>query len=246
MSCDQYHDALADLVDGGLDADGRRVLDRHLSTCADCRALVADLRRISQTAATLDRLNPEPAVWTRIADGLRAEDKSPRHQTRSWRVGLAAAATILLAAAGGLLLKTWPADQTLQPMAGAGTQPATVAGRSVLTAKDVQSVEIELRLAAEHYEKAIAGLEAITKTEQTTLDPQLAATLQKNLAVIDQAIGESRAALREQPASRPAQESLFEAFRNKVTLLQETVALVNEMRKGNQAETARIVGGLSR
>lgn len=64
--------------------------------------------------------------------------------------------------------------------------------------------------------------------------------------MIDQAIGESRAALRDQPANLPAQESLFEAFKSKVALLQDTVALVNEMRKGNQAEAARIVGGLSR
>jgi hypothetical protein len=69
--------------------------------------------------------------------------------------------------------------------------------------------------------------------------------LQKNLEVIDQAIGESRSALRTQPASEVAQESLFEALRNKVSLLQETVVLINEMRKGNQEGTARIVSGLN-
>ena len=71
-----------------------------------------------------------------------------------------------------------------------------------------------------------------------------AATLQKNLAVIDQAIGESRAALRTQPASEPAQASLVENFKAKIGLLQDTVALINEMRKGNEAGAARIVSGL--
>ena len=105
-------------------------------------------------------------------------------------------------------------------------------------------MEAELRAAEEHYTKAISGLEQITKTEQGALDPGTAATLQKNLAVIDQAIGESRAALKTQPASEPAQESLVENFKAKIGLLQDTVALINEMRKGNEAGAARIVSGL--
>jgi len=64
--------------------------------------------------------------------------------------------------------------------------------------------------------------------------------------VIDQAIRESRAALQSQPASELAQESLFEALRRKVGLLQETIGLINEMRKGNQAGTARIIQNLNK
>ncbi|MDP1569505.1 MAG: hypothetical protein Q8L86_05830, partial [Vicinamibacterales bacterium] len=108
----------------------------------------------------------------------------------------------------------------------------------------LETVQVELQQAEAHYQKAIDGLEAIAREETGELDPQVAAVLQKNLQVIDMAIGESRAALRVQPASAPAQDSLFEAMRNKVALLQQTVELINEMRKGNQAETARIVEGL--
>jgi len=64
-----------------------------------------------------------------------------------------------------------------------------------------RSIETELRQAETHYENAIKGLEAIASTEQSDLDPRTAATLQKNLAVIDQAISESRAAVRLQPAA---------------------------------------------
>ena len=107
-----------------------------------------------------------------------------------------------------------------------------------------QSVETELRQAETHYEKAIKGLEVIANSEQSELDPRTAATLQKNLAVIDQAISESRAAVRAQPASEPAQQSLIEGFKTKIGLLQDTVALINEMRKGNEAGAARIASGL--
>ena len=113
-------------------------------------------------------------------------------------------------------------------------------------APSAQSVEVELQQAEEHYQKAISGMERIANAEKSALDPNTAATLQKNLALVDQAISESRAALRAQPASEPAQGSLLENFKAKIALLQDTVALINEMRKGDQAGTARVVSGLKR
>jgi hypothetical protein len=126
--------------------------------------------------------------------------------------------------------------------------PAIAAGTPAEGSSDArdlaQSVDSELRQAEAHYDKAIKGLEQIANSENGALDPQIAATVQKNLTVIDQAIGESRAALRTQPDSEPAQQSLLESFRTKLMLLEDTVALINEMRKGNEAGAARIVSGL--
>ena len=110
----------------------------------------------------------------------------------------------------------------------------------------VQSIENELDQAAAHYEKAIAGLEQVANASDSPLDPELMTTLKANLGVIDQAINESRTALRAQPANQLAQESLFEAFRRKVALLQDTIALMNEMRKGNQAGAARVAESLNK
>jgi len=42
-----------------------------------------------------------------------------------------------------------------------------------------------------------------------------------------------------------AQESLFDALRSKLELLQDVVSLINEMRKGNPEGAARIVSGLN-
>ena len=124
------------------------------------------------------------------------------------------------------------------------TDPVQQVAPQAAPGSDAQSVEAELRQASEHYEKAINGLEQIAHAEQGALDPRTAATLQKNLAVIDQAIVESREALHTQPNSEPAQQSLIDNFKTKITLLQDTVALINEMRKGNEAGAARIVSGL--
>ena len=105
---------------------------------------------------------------------------------------------------------------------------------------------MRLRIADEHYTAAIAGLEQVVKSGQSELDPALTATLQKNLGVIDQAITESREAIKAQPNNQLAQTSLFEALRQKVALLEDTVALINVMRKGDQAGAAKILGGLSK
>jgi len=39
---------------------------------------------------------------------------------------------------------------------------------------------------------------------------------------------------------------LFEALQRKVGLLRDTIALINEMRKGDQAGAARIAGSLQK
>jgi len=177
------------------------------------------------------------------ADGVRggARGLQPSGPANAGRYlkWLAAAAAVVLATMVGLRYAPGR-SQTAAPAAqGQGDRAAQAS-----TGDATQSVENELRQAEAHYENAIKGLEQIANAEQNALDPRTAATLQKNLAVIDQAINESRAAIRSQPASEPAQQSLIENFKTKIALLQDTVALINEMRKGNEAGAARIVSSL--
>lgn len=166
---------------------------------------------------------------------LRPNTRASRaHTTASstrrwvWR-GLAAA--LVAASIGGVTLTRRHAP----------TAATTSAAPAPLSA---QAITSELQQAEAHYEKAIAGLEQIAKAEGGVLDPVTSSTLEKNLAVIDRAIGESRAAVQAQPASEPAQASLLENFRAKISVLQDTVALINEMRKGDEAGAARIVSDL--
>jgi Putative zinc-finger len=224
---------LNDYVDGTLGATERADVDRHLAACAECRQAVGELRELVRRVSSLEPLEPPARVWRRIARDVERDKGSPvsagparkRGTTPFW---LAAAAVLVLAAIVGVRYST------------IGRQgPATTAG-----APDAQSIASELALAEEHYQKAISGLEQIANAEKGALDPRTAATLQKNLAVIDQAITESRAALQAQPNSEPAQQSLLESFKTKIALLQDTVALINEMRKGNDAGAAKIVSGL--
>jgi anti-sigma-K factor RskA len=236
-----------DYVDNALDAAARTDVDRHLDACAACRLLVDDLREIRRVAGSLDLREPPARAWSRIERAIRLEpavNQGPAEGGRraTARDGLAryawlaAAAALVIATGVGLRFYTTDRPHPTSAASPDGAGPAASAA--------AQSIEAELREAEAHYEKAIKGLEQITSSEQNALDPGTAATLQKNLAVIDQAISESRAALHVQPDSEPAQQSLLDSFKTKIALLQDTVAIINEMRKGNEAGAARIVSGL--
>ncbi len=248
MNCaDLQTDVLVDLVDGRLDGAEQRGVERHLDACAQCRALVEDLRSIRAAAFMLDRHEPKAATWASLQAAIAAEPapKRPcaRHEPGSpqsavawrsanWPVWLGAAAALILATVIGLmpLMNRAPAPHDDSAAAEAAGADAEVT---------VESVTAEFEAAEKHYQKAIDDLQTIANKDTGELDPQVASVLQKNLTVIDQAITESRAALKSQPASSNAQNGLFDALRTKVALLQQTVELINEMRKGNQAEAGR-------
>ena len=182
----------------------------------------------------------EPAFQKAAAERRQREaDTAARGAHWNWPV-LAMAASLLLALVTGSLY--------IVSLSRGTTTPATTATApgNATSGELVQSIENELDQAAAHYEKAIAGLEQVANASDSPLDPELMTTLKANLGVIDQAINESRTALRAQPANQLAQESLFEAFRRKVALLQDTIALMNEMRKGNQAGAARVAESLNK
>ncbi|MGH9346233.1 MAG: zf-HC2 domain-containing protein [Vicinamibacterales bacterium] len=243
MTCDRCQALVGDYVDDTISADERSGVEAHLLGCDACRTMADDFGAIRRAARDLAPLVPPAHAWARLSASLEAERTrgiagGRRSWVCAWRPAAIAATLVLLAGGSSWIVLRQAAAPA--PPARATAAPAPVADPEL-----VKTVETELRLAEEHYQKAIAGLEQITRTESATLDPQVAAVLQKNLDVIDHAIGESRAALHTQPASDVAQESLFEALRNKVALLQDTVVLINEMRKGNPEGTARVVSGLN-
>ena len=249
MYCPNYVEAIQELADGTLGPVRRAALQTHLDQCDGCRALAADLQKIRAAAASLDAVRPPDHVWLAIASQLREEGRiTAQPVVRMQHLGmLAIAATLLLAIGGSLyFLRSFGA---IDPRTGmpAGTQAQAPGGEGNAAPTDaVQSITDDLMTAERHYQSAIIKLEEATRSDDGSIDPQTAAILEKNLQVIDQAIAESRSALQSEPQSAPARDSLFEALRKKVNLLQDTIALMNEMRKGNSAGAAELVDGGSK
>ena len=243
MSCHLYREAIQELTDGTLGPIRRAELELHLEQCEECRALAGDLAKIRETAASLDRPAPPDHVWLQIAGRLRQEQRVAVLPAPAWQrrhAALLAIAAALVLAVGASIVFLLPRYR-IQTVPGTSSQSA--AQGNAAPAETVESVEAEFQLAEQHYQNAIGKLEQIVKSDPNAIDPQTAAALQKNQQVIDQAIAESRAALRTDPQNAAAADSLFGALKRKVALLQDTITLMNEMRKGNSAGAAQIVEG---
>ena len=247
MSCTRYVTSIQEHVDGTLGAIRRAELDAHLQTCEECRALLGDLERIHDAGADLGQLPLPDGAWLQIAGRLRQEGRlqtADYGSTRRWSGGrvaiLAVAAALILAVGTSLLLLV---RNSQQPTSQAAQPPA---GSQATNLPTVEAVQTEVEQAQKQMETAISHMEQIAKANQQALDPRTAATLDKNLNIIDQAIAETRAAVKAEPASVAARGALFGALKQKVTVLQDTIALINEMRKGNNAGAAQIVDGLNK
>ena len=223
MSCELYDDVLDQYVDGARARDGAATsasrlaaFESHLAGCDRCRSLVADFTTIRRTAATLDEHLPPPRLWAAIASALEDEQRRPWWQRSlanpfsTWLpAAVAASLALLIGSAAWIVWREAPPE--VQQNA------ATPQG------------DTRVAMAEDHYEEAITGLQEIADAQNAALDPQTREVLQRNLAVIDRAISESRAALSNEPASALAQESLLDALDIKVALLQDTVALASEI-----------------
>ena len=250
MACTRYLNSIQELVDGTLGPIRRAELEQHLETCADCRALLADLERIRDAAGALDEMPLPDGAWLQIAGRLRQEGRlstgptnraaAPR-RIRAGHVAILALAAALIIAVGASLVLIRPSARNEPPAA-----PPPPASGNAVDPKSVELVQSEVDQAQRQMETAIAHMEQIAKANQQALDPKTAATLEKNMGIIDQAIAETRAAVKAEPNSVAARTTLFEALKQKVSVLQGTIALMNEMRKGNNAGAAQIVEGLDK
>ena len=229
-TCRDIHPLLSDYADAALSAETRARVAAHLADCATCRETARDFERIRDAARALGPMMPPPLVWQNIA----AQLPGARRQARAQWMGLAAAMVLVTAGAYAVARVTTPPAPVSASATGNAAQAPTV-----------ETVEQELALAAKHYETAIAQLEAVAKQNEGTLPAETAAKLQSSLTQIDKYIAESRAALASEPQNEPARDSLFDALRRKVSVLQDTVALVGAMQRGDQEAAAKITGGKS-
>lgn len=110
-TCDRFADELANFLERETDEATRATMEAHALGCADCEALLSDLRRLRIDAANLPELAPSRDLWYGIASridapvipieagGRRATSFVPA-QGRRWLGAAAAAAALMTATAG--------------------------------------------------------------------------------------------------------------------------------------------------
>jgi anti-sigma factor RsiW len=234
MTCRDAEPLLHDALDAPLPPADAAALAAHLATCAACRDLEADLALMRDATRGLDRPIVPAQMWTRLSTQLEREGlmagaaATPRTTWRGY-AWMALAATLLAGVGASLLWRASDPATPSIPNAVAPEQPA--APGNVRDPRAVEAIEIELRLAAEHYEKAITALEGLAAEDRTRIDPAVAQVVERSLLLIDTAIADSREALQGQPGNLAAQTSLFDAYRQKVALLQDLIAMASEVKR---------------
>ena len=144
MTCEVFADRLMAYLEDDTDATTRAALERHAVTCAECGAILADLRKLRVEAANLPELTPSRDLWAGIAERIEApvvsiggthpveSRRSPR--SRFWKAGLLAASL-----AGATTLGYLAGNRGVEEQAVAGLDREATVQQVITTPVEVAS-----------------------------------------------------------------------------------------------------------
>ena len=210
MTCTELDQLLDGYLADTLDANRRVALEAHLDSCEACRLLTAQMREMLASAASLPRsIMPPRDLWPDI--GARLSSRTTRLPVRlpPWRrwAPLAAAAVLLIAVTAVVTARLSRRET-----------PVAVTAPAVRPHIEGFAADREYVLAAEDLERVLAE-------GRGRLAPATVAVLERNLALIDAAIAEARAALEADPANADLRALLWGAHRQKLDLLDRATRL---------------------
>jgi|GEM_PF-2106541 len=199
MDCKRAERYILQLIDGELQESRREELGEHLKLCPKCRDLLTDLRLLKAEAKRLkEGVRPfSPSLVELLGRGrpFSISFASPRLLT--------ATVFFLLLLIGGFL-------SLFFILRGGSSPPLTPSDIAI-----AHFIEAEY-----HYEKALELLTGEFKKEKSSLDPELRRVIEKNLAIIDQAINTCQKAIAKHPDNPELRRCLLDIYRKKVTLLE--------------------------
>lgn len=204
-----HPERLSDYLDGELSAGETNVLEAHLALCAECTALLAEIRRVVARAQALEDRPPRADLWPGVAAAIGAVPARRRRLSLSIPQLLAAGIALMVLSGGAVALLLRPGPT---PVAG-GSDAATPA---VLPA---------VAPGNRGYDAAIRKLEGQIVAGRERLDSATVRVVEEKLKLIDLAILEAERALATDPANAYLNSHLTETRMRKLDLLRRTAAL---------------------
>ncbi|HET6637957.1 MAG TPA: zf-HC2 domain-containing protein [Gemmatimonadota bacterium] len=233
---------LSEYVDDELSPPERARIEAHLSDCPSCARLVDDLRAVVAAARSVEDVPPARDLWPGIADRIERRSGGPtivpiesRREPRrfSFSVPQLAAASIAIALlsagavwmairdSGSALGPTASAPRSEEPITGAVEEP--ISGMGEETAPAVTVADRRAPGETPEYEAAVAELERLL--DEAAIDPELRKAIDENLAIIDDAIRQTRRALEEDPDDVYLNTHLASTMQHKIDVLQDAARL---------------------
>jgi hypothetical protein len=222
-------DELSSYLDGDVEAGRRLEIDSHLAVCAECTGVLEELRAVVATATTLEPPAPERDLWPAIEARLVPRGKVVGSPSRRWWADRVFALTIpqLAAAASVLVLLSGTGAWLLSQRAGRTTVSAPTAGApSIATTPTPTGGAAFATFDAKQYDAAGADLQRALEQNRNRLEPGTIRTVERNLAIIDQAIEQARKALEADPSNPYLNGHIAEQMRRKIRVLRQATDAV--------------------
>jgi hypothetical protein len=213
---------LQEYVDEQLPAGERQRLEEHLHECEACRHAVEETERLAEMAGSLPReIQPSRDLWHGVESRLqpaavespvqpRAGAAGPVSGSRGF--GLAVAA--VLAISVGIVIYGLVSSRPVGPStAGPSTAEIGSFGGAALIAP-YGEVDSQLTEVAD-------GLEDGFRARQATVSPRVRTAIERNLAIVDEAIRLSREAVEADPTDFQAAAMLRDMHRKRIDLLEK-------------------------
>jgi len=222
--CSRIRAKLDDHQDGTLAPEEKRAVESHLDQCPECAEVLAELGRLLNRASSLPKsISPPEDLWPGIERRIRAASaagtggpgaRRDRPSPALW----ALAATALIAVSVGitlvLLRDPLPSGSSVTHLAPSFAGPRT---------ELIAYMETETQ-----YSKAREELHSIVRERRERLAPETRAVMDRNLAVIDRALRNLRAALDEDPSNRELLVLLKNTYRREQELLKRIKDLTTD------------------
>jgi len=227
INCDGLDERLSEYMEETLDLGTRDAIVAHAKVCGRCSALLSEIRAIAHDARAMPALVPSRDLWSGISERIEAPvvgaDVFSLRRTRRLTLVpwiMAAAAGLVLTASGVTYVATRQAMEKRFAAREADSSVATVKSQSGVTRNVSATPGYETT-----YETEIGNLRTIVRERRAELDTAVVTEIERNLAIIDRAIAESRAALARDPNSGFLNDQLMTSLGKKVELLR-TVAML--------------------
>jgi anti-sigma factor RsiW len=203
MRCNEFRQISGEWMEG----ERSPAAVSHMEACARCRALVADLEMIRHAGSLFPAEEPPARVWVAIKSQLQKEGLI-RTQRPAWWERFASFGTFRPALAGAYLTLV---------IAGAVALSTQVSTTSRFADQTVWLQRAQNSMTPVAAELSTAETKALPALRAG--DNDVTATLNRNLAIVDNLISMCEKSVREDPQNEMTRDYLYTAYQQKASLL---------------------------
>jgi RNA polymerase sigma factor (sigma-70 family) len=217
MNCDSFADHVDDYVDGTLERNLVASIERHLATCTSCRSNLDELRSLMKAASDLPGgIDPGRNLWPQIADRIDSSviDWSGRRSTPPQTLRWLQMAAVI----GLMVFGLWVARSQIHQ---GPSRPAARLDASGQSARQSLADYADRAHTEDGIMLAKKDLLSTIEQRRDVLDDHTLQQIEADMLVLDEAIGQIRAALVEQPENRRLKLALAARYQQEVRLLQQ-------------------------